>query len=329
LTGPQGLQGNTGAQGPAGANGVGFTFRNAFDNTASYAVNDVVSYNGSSYVAKSAINSGDPTPDVNPSWSLMAQEGAAGAAGQPGKDGQNGLQGPPGIDGKQGPKGDTGPMPQGAAITTQPNNFAASQTINGNLILTGTGNGITFPDGTMQASASTGSGAVSPLCVNTTAHWVAGGDGTVTDCQTGLMWEQTTGTIGGTNTGKVNDVNNYYYWSENDYDPNGTLYAVFLAALNGNVSSDGNSVCFANHCDWRIPRIVELKGILLAPYPSCQGYSKCIDPSFGPTVSDAYWSATNYAVNGTDAWYVNFSSGFANVATKTNYAYARAVRGGL
>jgi hypothetical protein len=53
-------------------------------------------------------------------------------------------------------------MPQGAALTTQSNIFAASQTIHGSLILTGTGNGITFPDGTMQASAASGSGGGLP-----------------------------------------------------------------------------------------------------------------------------------------------------------------------
>src|SRR5450631_2568747 len=55
LTGAQGLQG---VAGPQGAAGTGFNFRAAFDNTASYAANDVVSYNGSSYVAKVATNSG-------------------------------------------------------------------------------------------------------------------------------------------------------------------------------------------------------------------------------------------------------------------------------
>jgi len=42
LTGLTGATGPAGSQGPAGANGTGFNFRTAFDNTASYAVNDVV-----------------------------------------------------------------------------------------------------------------------------------------------------------------------------------------------------------------------------------------------------------------------------------------------
>lgn len=42
LTGPAGPTGSTGLQGSAGANGVGFNFRTAFNNSASYAINDVV-----------------------------------------------------------------------------------------------------------------------------------------------------------------------------------------------------------------------------------------------------------------------------------------------
>ena len=68
---------SAGTHGAAGTNGTGFAFRNAFDANASYAVNDVVNYNGSTYVAI-ATNAGpaNPTPDTNPDdWSVMAQQG--------------------------------------------------------------------------------------------------------------------------------------------------------------------------------------------------------------------------------------------------------------
>ena len=59
-TGPQGLQG------PAGANGQGFNFRNVFDNSVAYAINDVVTYGGSTYVAiTSSQGPNNPTPNVN------------------------------------------------------------------------------------------------------------------------------------------------------------------------------------------------------------------------------------------------------------------------
>src|SRR5450631_3457979 len=105
MTGAQGPQGDAGPQGPVGA---GFAFKGPFDTTASYATNDVASYNGSSYVAKSATNPGDPAPDSNPNWSLMAQQGATGANGAAGPSGPIGLTGATGASGAQGPQGLTG-----------------------------------------------------------------------------------------------------------------------------------------------------------------------------------------------------------------------------
>ena len=118
--GPQGPAGAAGATGPAGTNGNGFNFRNAFASNASYAVNDVVTYNGSTYVAIQAnAGPGDPTPNLNPNqWSVMAQigstgvtgaQGPAGAQGPPGSQGSTGGQGPPGSAGTTGATGPVGP----------------------------------------------------------------------------------------------------------------------------------------------------------------------------------------------------------------------------
>jgi hypothetical protein len=117
LTGPQGPQG---VQGPAGTNGVGFNFTGPFKNSTSYNVNDVATYNGSTYVALVA-SQGAGTPDIDTTdWSLMAQQGAtgpAGATGPQGAVGNPGPQGPTGAVGPQGPAGPMGPMgltgPQG------------------------------------------------------------------------------------------------------------------------------------------------------------------------------------------------------------------------
>jgi hypothetical protein len=119
IQGPQGLQGNagmpgidgaTGPQGPAGTNGTSFIFRGEFSNDVTYAINDVVSYNGSSYIATIA-NQREDAPGTNAIWSLMAQagapgaQGAQGAQGAPGADGARGLTGAPGLPGAQGPPG--------------------------------------------------------------------------------------------------------------------------------------------------------------------------------------------------------------------------------
>jgi hypothetical protein len=106
--GPSGPQGPQGPAGNNGTNGVSFTFRNVFDPNQSYAVNDVVTFNGSAYVAITATQGqNNPTPDQNPSaWSVMAQ---AGSQGQAGAQGPAGPAGPQGNSGPQGPVGATGP----------------------------------------------------------------------------------------------------------------------------------------------------------------------------------------------------------------------------
>ncbi|MGB7552890.1 MAG: DNRLRE domain-containing protein, partial [Candidatus Korobacteraceae bacterium] len=112
--GPIGPQGPQGQQGSAGSNGQGFTFRAAFNNGTSYNPYDVVTYNGSTYDASVAIPPGGGTPDQNPHWTLMAQEGAQGQQGQQGSQGQQGPQGQTGATGPQGPIGPIGPQgPQG------------------------------------------------------------------------------------------------------------------------------------------------------------------------------------------------------------------------
>jgi hypothetical protein len=115
VTGPQGTSGTSGTAGSS------FNFRNAFDPTATYSPYDVVTYNGSTYDAIATITPGGATPDVNASWTVMAQQGAAGATGAAGPAGPIGLPGvvgATGVTGPQGPLGLTGATgPQGTAGT--------------------------------------------------------------------------------------------------------------------------------------------------------------------------------------------------------------------
>ncbi len=119
--GPVGLPGATGAagpQGPAGTNGAGFNFRNAFDPTATYAVNDVVTYSGSTYLANVVNGPSLLTPDEDTSaWVVLAQQGATGPAG------------PQGLTGAMGPQGSTGA--QGAAGTNGIDGSNGAQGIQG------------------------------------------------------------------------------------------------------------------------------------------------------------------------------------------------------
>ena len=80
-----------------------------------------MTYNGSTYDATTTIPSGGQTPDQNSAWSVMAQEGAVGAAGATGPEGQTGPAGAPGSTGPQGPQGTPGATgPQGPIGLTGP-----------------------------------------------------------------------------------------------------------------------------------------------------------------------------------------------------------------
>ena len=166
LTGATGPQGPQGTPGTNGTNGTGFNFTGPFSASTSYNVNDVATYNGSSYVAIVA-SQGAGTPDTNPTdWTLMAQQGAAGAQGLQGPQGPQGITGatgatgPQGLMGLQGPQGPPGVPPPNVAVTNAPNTFTASQTVTGNVIVSGTGNGVQFADGTVQTTAATTLGDV-------------------------------------------------------------------------------------------------------------------------------------------------------------------------
>lgn len=152
----------------------------------------------------------------------------------------------------------------------------------------------------------------------------ANGDGTLTDNQTGLMWELQTSTC----SGEITCVNNLYSWSLSGSVADGTLYTGFLATLNSDVSSTGTSTCFANHCDWRIPTIVELGSIIEPGASGCGSGSPCIDPAFGPTQASPYLSSSLVAGQPVDAWGVYFLNGSVSTFYTLYSFYARAVRGG-
>ena len=76
--GPAGPKGNTGDTGPQGAAGPrGLTWQGAWSGSTTYAKDDAVQYNGSSYVA-SGIAAAGLVPGTAPVWQLLAQKGAGG-----------------------------------------------------------------------------------------------------------------------------------------------------------------------------------------------------------------------------------------------------------
>jgi len=167
-------------------------------------------------------------------------------------------------------------------------------------------------------------------------RFVDNGDGTVTDKKTGLMWEKKTAMVVGsfvdcstTMCSDPHDVGNAYKWTASGTAPDGVLFTDFLAKLNNGASTDGTAItgCFAGHCDWRLPTVSELQTIVDPIQGLCGGGSgRCINPTFGPTQSGLYWSATTLAGNPSLAWLVDFNDGSLSVDGETFRFYARAVR---
>ncbi len=119
------------------------------------------------------------------------------------------------------------------------------------------------------------------------------GDGTVTDTETGLMWEQVRGENG---SGEVS-------WEE------GLDYCANL---------DHSGVT-----DWRLPGIRELESLV-----DEDRYDPAVDGVFGYGSLDT-WSNTTCSTSRTQAWYVGFESGSVAYADKEGSGhYARCVRGG-
>ena len=119
-------QGGTGGSG----SGVGVAYQGTYASTANYGLNDIVTFQGSSYISLIAANHGN-TPGASPGqWGVMAlgRGGGAGAAGIDGRDGAAGvdrarrgrraLQGPTGATGAAGAPGLPGLVYQGNYAST-------------------------------------------------------------------------------------------------------------------------------------------------------------------------------------------------------------------
>jgi len=158
-----------------------------------------------------------------------------------------------------------------------------------------------FQFGTL--SCSGGCTLDTSACTND--RYVDNGDETVTDNQTGLMWRNKLGT-------------NLEWSVDSPQVPNGTAFTNYLAGLNRSESNDGMTAlgCFANHCDWHIPTIVELKTIQLESFPCAT--IPCLDPIFDPLWENLIicpgerlfiWSSTLDPLNSADIWGIDFCNG--------------------
>ena len=133
----------------------------------------------------------------------------------------------------------------------------------------------------------------------TTAAWakpdsayIDNGNGTVTDIETKLMWQQGT-------AGEMSWYNATRY-----YCPGLSL---------------------AGYNDWRLPTLDELMTLVDKSW----GYNPAINRTFFPgTVASFYWSSTTGAGGTYGAWGVDFDYGHDDGYYKGYSYYVRAVRGG-
>jgi len=167
------------------------------------------------------------------------------------------------------------------------------------------------------------------------------GDGTVTDYDTGLQWEQKSfGTCS----------NALLLCSSNDDCPSGTCVScprcvdavlawadaeAFVSGTSDDgFTSSGALVGLSGHSDWRLPTVSELETIIDVTQGLCGGSSgACIDPIFGPTDAtfsgSEYWSATTYDQDPAIAWAVFFGVASGSDVLKdlkTHFGHVRAVR---
>lgn len=151
------------------------------------------------------------------------------------------------------------------------------------------------------------------------------GDGTISDLNTGLMWEKKCRGCGG-----LHDDGLLVRWS--GYGRVMTLWD-WLDAVN----AEGGTG-FAGHADWRVPNAKELVSIVdygrsdPAIDPAFAG-SACedecrdlADPACSCTVPEKYWTSTTFSDFPAHAIVVDFGSGFVEDRIKTLRLRARAVR---
>jgi hypothetical protein len=328
-------------------------FRGDWDSTIKYTEGAVVTYNGQSYIA--IVKNNNVVPTETDAWALLdaqgpqGPQGSAGAQGPTGATGATGATGPAGTQGVMGPSGPMGPSGMNGAVG--PTGVPGAQ---GNPGSPGAP-GAVGPQGPAGAAGSLPACAAPDvavlyngafICKSAVPRYTDNGDGTLTDNQTGLMWEMQTAAC----AGEVTCVNNQYTWSLTITDSegvqipdsvaDGTLFTDFIAGLNGgdylNPASQQifNTLratpCFANHCDWRIPTYSELFSIF-ASNPVCSALPgfPCINPAFGPTQPSDYWSLSYNAVSNAPfgSLAVQFNNGInPDFKFKNSAQYARAVR---
>ncbi|HXU47018.1 MAG TPA: DUF1566 domain-containing protein [Thermoanaerobaculia bacterium] len=156
-----------------------------------------------------------------------------------------------------------------------------------------------------------------------TLSYTDNGDGTITDDNTGLMWEKK-----GDNGG-LHDKDNGYVWT-------GTGTQETIWDWLDDVNAEGGTG-FAGYDDWRVPNAKELQTLVnfqnSPPMTSGAFNANCVPGATVLTGSctpvTGYTSSTTWARSTGMAWGVSFYEGLLFPYDKTSGLRVRAVRGGL
>jgi hypothetical protein len=203
-----------------------------------------------------------------------------------------------------------------------------------NAALTGTPNPVCVPGAAFPATGQTtcwdstgtvipcaGTGQDGDLTAGAALSYTDNGDGTITDHNTGLMWEKKS--LDGDTTTNIHHRDKMYTWAN--------AFAVHIAGLNAGGG-------FAGHTDWRLPNVKELQSIVnhenVNPSVSSAFNAGCVASCTVLTCSCTapfafYWSSSTSAGSPANAWGVHFSPFNVVMFGKSNDAFVRAVRGGL
>jgi hypothetical protein len=172
-----------------------------------------------------------------------------------------------------------------------------------------------------------GTGYDGDLQAGATLSYRDNSNGTITDNNTGLMWEKLCyeEPMPGTTCPAEHHMLTTYTWEE-AFEK--------IAALN-------TTPCFAGHCDWRLPNVKELQSIvhyqILDSDPAvsaefhddnCNSSTSCSVETCSCTAGGFYWSSTSTAPFPVLAWTVDFGDGRVLAVDKSNMQHVRAVRGG-
>lgn len=182
--------------------------------------------------------------------------------------------------------------------------------VSGDLKLSGTGT-ISFPDGSVQTTAGDCHG-----------RYENNGDGSVTDCRTGLIWLKNAKCTD--TSGAIINTNGYLTWA------NANTWAAGLG--NGLCGlTDGSSAG-----DWRLPTKTEWMamvqsarkhGYINPPLTNAAGTGQWAAGDIFDTVQgNGYWSGSSSGTN--VAWVVGMINGYVYFGLESNDFYVWPVRSG-